>query len=75
MLPDMPLVAAPDEITIAPLAPELVVPDAKRRDPLIPTLPAFTVRIATEPLLVGTPLPVDKDTEPPVSVAATPAEA
>ena len=64
--PALPCVASPVAILTAPDAPELAVPDLNTSRPLTPDVPAFTDCKITRPLLEGEPIPVDKDTAPPV---------
>ena len=56
----------------APLLPVLDVPELKTRRPLTPDVPAFAVRIVTDPLLVADPAPVVMLIRPPVSTELTP---
>ena len=66
-LPPRPFVAAPDDTSILPLAPELVVPDKNDNDPLIPVVPASTDLIIINPELFLMPEPVVIDKEPPLA--------
>jgi hypothetical protein len=66
-LPPVPAVAAPLPIAIAPVLPELDVPELNVSAPLKPAVPAFAVRIVIAPLVVAVPSPVVIETEPPVT--------
>ena len=66
MSPLLPTVAAPVESAREPEAPELVVPDANVRVPLVPATPLFTLRTTTAPELFAVPTPLSIRTAPPV---------
>ena len=53
ILPVRPPFAAPVAMETSPDAPELVVPELKLSSPLMPAVPAFTVRKTMLPLDVG----------------------
>ena len=65
--------AWPVEILTIPDAPLLVVPDANDKPPLTPDVPAFTVRTAIDPLVVGVLKPDDNDKAPPLDAVLVPA--
>ena len=68
--PALPLAAFPVEIDTAPEDPELVVPVANFKCPLIPVVPASSVFRMTAPLEDVLPFPVLIDMKPPVVPAA-----
>jgi hypothetical protein len=69
------LFPCPVDIKIEPDVPELVVPVRKTRAPDIPSVPAFGVRMVTEPLDFRLLVPLESDTNPPVAPSADPPDA
>jgi len=55
--------------------PLLAVPELKMSKPLTPLVPAFAVRMLSEPLVVDDPEPLAMLTEPPVMTLLVPAYA
>ena len=72
MFPDLPTVAVPEAKEIDPDEPDVVSPVLRINAPLIPALPAPTVFIRIEPLLVEDPVPVDTEIDPPVKLFVVP---
>jgi hypothetical protein len=72
MLPALPFVASPVDRRILPVLPDEEVPEANSSDPLTPLLPAFGVFATTNPLDEIVPVPLLRDTNPPVALAADP---
>jgi hypothetical protein len=52
--------------------PTLLVPELNTNRPLTPDVPAFAVRIVTDPLLVAVPAPVSRLIAPPVCTVLEP---
>ena len=74
MSPPFPAVASPEVRIRLPLVPLLVVPEANSSNPLTPEVPALTVCIFKTPLEVAVPLPLLKETAPPVAAWPIPPE-
>jgi hypothetical protein len=75
MLPAVPSVADPVRRVIIPLLPlVVVVPEVIDSDPETPDEPALADRTLKAPLDVARPYPVIRETDPPVTAVACPAD-
>ena len=72
--PPLPFVALPVYSSKCPLDPDDVVPDVNDSMPLVPTVPAFSVRTTTAPDVSAVPSPVVREIAPPVKEPLYPAE-
>ena len=70
----MPFVALPVYSSKCPLDPDDVVPDVNDSMPLVPTVPAFSVRTTTAPDVSAVPSPVVREIAPPVKEPLYPAD-